>query len=346
MPKVSANPKINVIGLSKDDYKGGASTLCPGCGHNAISGHIIQAAYETGVDPFMLGKFSGIGCSSKTPAYFISKAHAFNACHGRMPSVATGAMVANHHLTGLAVSGDGDTASIGVGQFVHMIRRNLDLVYIIENNGVYGLTKGQFSATADLGSKLKKGAENPFEPIDLCGLALELGCSFVARSFSGDKKQLVPLLKAALSHKGTAVIDVISPCVTFNDHEGSTKSYDYVKENDQPLQEIDFIPHFEEIEADYEAGETTRVKLHDGSYVTLKKLESEYDSTDLMAAVRVSHEARVKQQLLTGLLYINPDKPSFDQLLNLPDGGLHGLKAEALRPSREQFSAIMKSFMG
>lgn len=346
MPKSAVNPKVNHIGLSKDDYKGGPTTLCPGCGHNAISGHIIQACYEIGVDPFMMGKFSGIGCSSKTPAYFISKAHAFNACHGRMPSVATGAMVANHNLVGLAVSGDGDTASIGVGQFVHLIRRNLDLVYIVENNGVYGLTKGQFSATADMGSKLKKGAENPFEPIDLCGLALELGCSFVARSFSGDKKQLVPLLKAALSHKGTAILDVISPCVTFNDHEGSTKSYDYVKENDQPLQEIDYIPHYEEIEVDYEAGDTKSVQLHDGAYVTLKKIGNEYDPTNLSEALRLSHETRQKQQLLTGLLYINPQKPSFDQLLNLPDQALYGLGPDALRPSREQFSAVMKGFMG
>ncbi|HEY9842223.1 MAG TPA: 2-oxoacid:ferredoxin oxidoreductase subunit beta [Candidatus Obscuribacterales bacterium] len=346
MPKHAVNPKSNILGLSKDDYKGGASTLCPGCGHNAISNHIIQACYEIGVDPFMLGKFSGIGCSSKTPAYFISKAHAFNACHGRMPSVATGAMVANHKLVGLAVSGDGDTASIGMGQFIHMIRRNLDLVYIIENNGVYGLTKGQFSATADMGSKLKKGAENPFEPIDLCGLAMELGCGFVARSFSGDKKQLVPLIQAALSHKGTAILDVISPCVTFNDHEGSTKSYEYVKDNDQPLQEIDYIPHFEEIEVDYEAGDTKNVKLHDGAYVTLKKLASDYDATDLAQAVRVSQEARVQQHLLTGLLFINPAKPSFDQLLNLPDTPLHALGAQDLRPSREQFTAIMKGFMG
>lgn len=346
MPKQAVNPKTNIIGLSKDDYKGGPTTLCPGCGHNAISGHIIQACYELGVDPFMLGKFSGIGCSSKTPAYFISKAHAFNAAHGRMPSVATGAMIANHNLVGLAVSGDGDTASIGVGQFVHLIRRNLDLVYIVENNGVYGLTKGQFSATADLGSKLKKGAENPFEPIDLCGLALELGCSFVARSFSGDKKQLVPLIQAALSHKGTAILDVISPCVTFNDHEGSTKSYEYVKEHDQPIQEIDFIPHFDEIEVDYAAGDVTHVKLHDNSYVALKKLDADYDPTNLQEAIRLGHEARVKHQLLTGLLYINPNKPSFDQIMNLPEQGLYGLKAEQLRPSPEQFNKIMQGFMG
>ena len=245
-------PKTNHIGLTREDYKGGPTTLCAGCGHNAISNHIIQAAYDAGIDPVTLGKFSGIGCSSKTPAYFKSKAHAVNTVHGRMPSIATGALIANHNLVGLAVSGDGDTASIGMGQFVHLIRRNVDMVYIIENNGVYGLTKGQFSATADIGSVLKKGVENPFEAIDLCGLAVELGCGFVARSFSGDKKQLVPLIQAAFSHKGTAVIDVVSPCVTFNDHEGSTKSYDFVKDHDKPLQEIDFIPYYEEIDVDVE----------------------------------------------------------------------------------------------
>ncbi|MGV3526683.1 MAG: 2-oxoacid:ferredoxin oxidoreductase subunit beta [Candidatus Sericytochromatia bacterium] len=341
-----ANPKTNVLGLSREDYKGGATTLCAGCGHNAISNHIIQACYEAGIDPFMLGKFSGIGCSSKTPAYFISKAHAFNAAHGRMPSVATGALVANHQLTGLAVSGDGDTASIGVGQFVHLIRRNLDLVYIIENNGVYGLTKGQFSATADLGSKLKKGAENPFAPIDLCSLALELGCGFVARSFSGDKKQLVPLIQAALSHKGTAIIDVISPCVTFNDHEGSTKSYDFVKEHDTPLQEIDFIPSFEEINVDYDAGDVIDVKLHDGAHLTLKKLGNDYDPTNKAEATRLVHQANEAQQLLTGLLYYNADKPCFEELLNFEDTPLYAHGAEALRPSREQFDAVMRGLMG
>ena len=239
---MSKTAKVNKIGRPKSDYKGGPSTLCPGCGHNAISNHIIQACYDAGVDPQTLGKFSGIGCSSKTPAYFISKAHAFNSVHGRMPSITTGALVSNSELVGLSVSGDGDTASIGIGQFVHVVRRNLDMVYIIENNGVYGLTKGQFSATADHGSKLKKGQINEYEPIDLCGLAIELGCGFVARSFSGDKKQVVPLIQAALSHKGTAIIDIISPCVTFNDHQGSTKSYDYVKEHESPLHEIDWIP--------------------------------------------------------------------------------------------------------
>jgi 2-oxoglutarate/2-oxoacid ferredoxin oxidoreductase subunit beta len=338
--------KTNRIGLTREDYKGGPTTLCPGCGHNAISNHIIQAAYEAGVDPFSLGKFSGIGCSSKTPAYFISKAHAFNSAHGRMPSIATGAMVANHTLTGLAVSGDGDTASIGMGQFAHLIRRNLDLVYIIENNGVYGLTKGQFSATADVGSVLKKGVENPFEAIDLCGLAIELGCGFVARSFSGDKKQLVPLIKAAFSHKGTSIIDVVSPCVTFNDHEGSTKSYDYVKDHDTPLQEIDFIPYYEEINVDYEHGDMIDVKLHDGSHLSLKKLGRDYNPNNRIEAMRLVHESRNDQQLLTGLLFHSSDKPSFDQVLNLPQQPIYGLGESELRPSPEQFNAIMQAMMG
>jgi 2-oxoglutarate ferredoxin oxidoreductase subunit beta len=339
-------PKTNHIGLTRDDYKGGPTTLCAGCGHNAISNHIIQAAYDAGIDPVTLGKFSGIGCSSKTPAYFISKAHAVNTVHGRMPSIATGALIANHNLVGLAVSGDGDTASIGMGQFVHLIRRNVDMVYIIENNGVYGLTKGQFSATADIGSVLKKGVENPFEAIDLCGLAVELGCGFVARSFSGDKKQLVPLIQAAFSHKGTAVIDVVSPCVTFNDHEGSTKSYDFVKDHDKPLQEIDFIPYYEEIDVDYEAGNRVDVKLHDGSHLSLKKLDNNYDPTNRVEAMRLVQESRGEQLLLTGLIYHNPDKPSFEQVLNLPETAIYGLGESELRVSEEQFKSIMAGMMG
>lgn len=343
-PKPSG--KTNRIGLTREDYKGGASTLCPGCGHNAITNHIIQAAYEAGINPYSLGKFSGIGCSSKTPAYFISKAHGFNSAHGRMPSIVTGALIANHTLIGLAVSGDGDTASIGMGQFVHLIRRNLDMVYIVENNGVYGLTKGQFSATADEGSILKKGVENPFEAIDLCSLAVELGCGFVARSFSGDKKQLVPLIQAAFSHKGTAIIDVISPCVTFNDHVGSTKSYDYVKDHDMPLQEIDYIPAYEDIHIDYEAGKVIDVALHDGSRLALKKLGNDHDPTNKLEALRLLHESRTQKQLLTGLIYHNPHKPSFDQLMNLPETPIYSLGESELRLSREQFDAVMKSMMG
>src|SRR5260221_8935139 len=237
-------PKTNRIGLTVMDYKGGRTTLCAGCGHNAISERIIEAMYEMGVQPELLIKPSGIGCSSKTPAYFMSRSHSFNAVHGRMPSVATGALLANHKLVCIGVSGDGDTASIGIGQFVHLMRRNLPIIYIIEDNGVYGLTKGQFSATADLGSKLKSGVLNDLPAIDTCALAIQLGATFVARSFSGDKKQLLTLLKAAIAHRGTVMIDIISPCTTFNDHEGSTKSYKYSKDHDKPVQDLGFVPAF------------------------------------------------------------------------------------------------------
>ena len=241
-------PKVNRIGLSVIDYKGGKTTLCAGCGHNAISERIVEAMYDMGVQPEHVAKLSGIGCSSKSPAYFMNRSHSFNSVHGRMPSVATGAMLANRNLIALGVSGDGDTASIGIGQFVHLMRRNLPMIYIIEDNGVYGLTKGQFSATADLGSKLKSGVINDLPPIDTCGLAIELGATFVGRSFSGDKRQLSTMLKAAIAHQGTVMLDVVSPCVTFNDHEGSTKSYKYVKDHEETLQEMSFVPHFEEID--------------------------------------------------------------------------------------------------
>src|ERR671914_828833 len=249
--------KTNRIGLEIIDYKGGKTTLCAGCGHNAISERIIDAFYEMGVDSSQVIKLSGIGCSSKSPAYFLGGSHGFNAVHGRMPSVGTGAMLANQKLIAIGVSGDGDTGAIGIGQFVHLMRRNLPIVYVIEDNGCYGLTKGQFSPTADLGSTLKTGVVNDLPPIDTCALAIELGASFVARSFSGDTKQLKAVLKAAISHKGTSMIDVISPCVTFNDHEGSTKSYAYVKEHEEALSDINFVPYFEDISIDYEPGTTT-----------------------------------------------------------------------------------------
>src|SRR5947207_2338631 len=258
-------PKTNRIGLAVLDYKGGKTTLCAGCGHNAISERIIEAMYDMGVKPERVAKLSGIGCSSKSPAYFMNRSHSFNSVHGRMPSVATGAMLANRNLIALGVSGDGDTASIGIGQFVHLMRRNLPMIYIIEDNGVYGLTKGQFSATADLGSKLKSGVINDLPPIDTCGLAIELGATFVGRSFSGDKRQLLSMLKAAIAHKGTVMLDVVSPCVTFNDHEGSTKSYKYMKEHEEPLHEVSFVPAFEEINVDYDPGTTFEVTLHDVS---------------------------------------------------------------------------------
>src|SRR5437868_3305478 len=258
-PTSTPGPKTNRIGLAVLDYRGGKTTLCAGCGHNAISERIIDAMYEMGVQPERVAKLSGIGCSSKSPAYFMSRSHSFNAVHGRMPSVATGAMLANRTLMALGVSGDGDTASIGVGQFVHLMRRNLPIIYIIEDNGVYGLTKGQFSATADIGSKLKTGVINDLPPIDTCAMAIQLGATFVGRSFSGDKKQLHNLLKAAMAHRGTVMLDVISPCVTFNDHEGSTKSYKYSKDHDEPVQEIGFVPAFENIEVDYYPGTTANI---------------------------------------------------------------------------------------
>src|SRR5207253_8114439 len=258
-PTSTPVPKTNRIGLSIAEYKGGKTTLCAGCGHNAISERIIDAMYEMGVKPERVIRPSGIGCSSKSPAYFMSRSHSFNAVHGRMPSVATGAILANHKLLALGVSGDGDTASIGIGQFVHLMRRNLPLIYVIEDNGVYGLTKGQFSATADLGSKLKSGVSNDLPPIDTCALAIELGATFVGRSFSGDKKQLLAMLKAAIAHRGTVMLDVVSPCVTFNDHEGSTKSYKYMKDHEEPLQDINLIPAFEEIDVEYDPGTTVDV---------------------------------------------------------------------------------------
>src|SRR5512143_1843316 len=280
-----AAPRTNRIGLAVADYKGGKTTLCAGCGHNAISERILEAFYDMGVPPERVAKFSGIGCSSKSPAYFMGRSHAFNAVHGRMPSVATGAAVANRDLVPLGVSGDGDTASIGIGQFVHLMRRNLPMIYVIENNGVYGLTKGQFSATADVGSKLKTGTVNDLPAIDTCALAIQLGATFVGRSFSGDKRQLSAMLKAAVAHRGTSMLDVISPCVTFNDHEGSTKSYAYMKDHDAPLQALSLIPSYEDISAEYDPATTTAVTLHAGSRLRLRKLEEHYDPSSRVKAV-------------------------------------------------------------
>src|SRR5512132_3910220 len=279
-------PKTNRIGLAVIEYKGGKTTLCAGCGHNAISERIIDAMFEMGVPPERVAKLSGIGCSSKSPAYFMGRSASFISVHGRMPSVATGAVLANRKLIALGVSGDGDTASIGIGQFVHLMRRNLPIIYIIEDNGVYGLTKGQFSATADLGSKLKTGVVNDLPPIDTCALAIQLGATLVGRSFSGDKRQLSAMLKAAIAHKGTVMLDVVSPCVTFNDHEGSTKSYKYVKEHEETLQDISFVPAFEEIDVEYDPGTSIEVTMHDGSRLRLRKLEEDYDPTNRIEAVR------------------------------------------------------------
>ena len=341
-PTSTPGPKTNRIGLSVIDYRGGKTTLCAGCGHNAISERIIDAMYEMGVQPERVAKLSGIGCSSKTPAYFMSRSHSFNSVHGRMPSVATGAVLANRTLMALGVSGDGDSASIGIGQFVHLMRRNLPIIYIIEDNGVYGLTKGQFSATADLGSKLKTGVINDLPPIDTCALAIQLGATFVGRSFSGDKKQLHSMLKAAIAHKGTVMLDVVSPCVTFNDHEGSTKSYKYMKDHEEPLQDINLIPAFEEIDVDYDPGATVEVTMHDGSHLRLRKLEEDYDPTDKIYAIKRLGEARDKDEVLTGVFYVNTQADSFLEMLNMTDEPLATLPESAVRPGREVLDAVMQ----
>jgi Pyruvate:ferredoxin oxidoreductase and related 2-oxoacid:ferredoxin oxidoreductases, beta subunit len=338
-------PKENRIGLKPPDYSGAKSTLCAGCGHDAVSNQIVRAFYEMNVIPEKIVKFSGIGCSSKTPAYFISRAHGINSVHGRMPSIATGAILANRTLVGIGVSGDGDTASIGLGQFMHMVRRNIPLIYIIENNGVYGLTKGQFSATADEGSKLKTGVINDLPPMDLCALAVELGCGFVARGFAGDPKQMVAILKGAIAHNGLAVIDVISPCVTFNDHEGSTRSYPYSKEHQELLHQIGFVPSYEQIEVDYDPGEVKEVEMHDGSKILLKKLEEEYLANDRLQALRRLHEAAREGQMLTGLVYLDPQKKSFIDLLHLTDSPLATLPQELTRPPKEALDEIMRGLM-
>jgi 2-oxoglutarate/2-oxoacid ferredoxin oxidoreductase subunit beta len=335
-------PKTNRIGLAVLDYKGGKTTLCAGCGHNAISERIVDAMFEMGVSPESVVKMSGIGCSSKSPAYFMSRSHSFNSVHGRMPSVTTGAVLANRDLLALGVSGDGDSASIGIGQFVHLMRRNLPMIYIIEDNGVYGLTKGQFSATADVGSKLKTGVINDLPPIDTCAMAIELGATFVGRSFSGDKRQLHAMLKAAIAHKGTVLLDVISPCVTFNDHEGSTKSYKYMKDHEEPLQDINFVPHFEEIDVDYDAGTTVEVTMHDGSRLRLHKLEADYDPTNRIEAITRLHDAHEKGEVLTGVFYINPKAPSFIDLLNVTDQPLATLPDSVVRPSRKALEQCME----
>jgi 2-oxoglutarate/2-oxoacid ferredoxin oxidoreductase subunit beta len=337
--------KQNRLGLRPADYSGAKSTLCAGCGHDAVSNQITRAFYEMGVKPESVAKFSGIGCSSKTPAYFLSRSHGFNAVHGRMPSIATGAILANRNLVGVGVSGDGDTASIGLGQFMHTIRRNVPLIYIIENNGVYGLTKGQFSATADEGSALKSGVVNDLHPMDLCALAVILGCGFVARGFAGDPKQMVNLLKAAIAHNGFCVIDVVSPCVTFNNHEGSTKSYPYSKEHQELLHQIGFVPSFEQIEVDYEPGEVREVTMHDGSKVLLKKLEEAYDPTSSMQALQRLHDSAAAQEILTGLVYVQPEKKNFIDLLHMVDEPLATLPQGRVRPPREALEAIMRELM-
>jgi 2-oxoglutarate ferredoxin oxidoreductase subunit beta len=343
-PAAAAAPSKNGIGLSRQDYVGAKSTLCSGCGHDSITNNLTSALYQSSVNPYKVAKMSGIGCSSKTTAYFLSKSHGFNSIHGRMAPVATGAKAANRDLLVMGVSGDGDTASIGLGGFCHLMRRNVPMTYIVENNGVYGLTKGQFSATADAGSKAKSGGVNEFESIDLCALALELGCSFVARSFSGDAKQVVPLLNLALRHHGTAFIDIVSPCVTFANHEGSTRSFDAVKTSKINLHELGFIQPQQEIHISYEEGTTKEIELHDGSRLVLKKLDSAlHDIRDREAATARLHESRTKGQLLTGLFYWDNESQPLDKSMALVDTPLRDL-ADQTRPKPEVLTKMLSRF--
>ncbi len=333
--------ETNAIGLTRSDYRGERSTLCPGCGHNTISAQIITACYEMSIAPDRIAKFSGIGCSSKSPTYFMSKSFGFNGLHGRMPSLALGAAFGDTTIKIIGVSGDGDTASIGLGQFKHLIRRNLPMVYIIENNGVYGLTKGQFSATAERGLELKHQGVNPFLPIDIAKEALVGNASFVARSFAGDPKQVRELLKAALSHRGTAVLDIISPCVSFNNREDTLHSYQWGRQHQAPLHDIAYVPRRRAIILDeFEAGETKEVVLHDGSVVVLKKLEKEYDPTDKWQAVNILEEADRHHWLVTGLIYVDPKQLSLYDYLDLIDEPMNRIPAEALRPRPETLDKI------
>jgi 2-oxoglutarate ferredoxin oxidoreductase subunit beta len=340
-----SGPNVNLIGLERADYKGKPSTLCKGCGHDSISARIISVAYDLALKPTQVIKLSGIGCSSKTPAYFLSQSHGFNGLHGRMPSLATGATLANRAVTAIGISGDGDTGSIGLGQFKHMVRRNIPLVYIIENNGVYGLTKGQFSATADEGQQLKYAGLNELPPIDVCLEAVVADCGFVARSFAGDPRQVEALLKAALSHRGTAVLDIISPCVSFNDHEESTKSYAYGKAHEHVINAFTFIPARDEITVDYEPGQAVDVEMHDGSHIRLKKLDESHDPTDRFAAMRLLEEAHQKQEFITGLIYVNESRPTLPELERLPEEPLARLPEERVRPSREALAKVIAEYI-
>ncbi len=344
-PKV-AHPSLpkNSLGLTRRDYEGSMSTLCAGCGHDSITAAIIEACWGLAIEPQNLVKLSGIGCSSKTTAYFVGGGHGFNSVHGRMPSIAMGANAANRDLTYIGVSGDGDTLSIGLGQFCHAIRRNLNMLYIIENNGVYGLTKGQFSASADVGTQAKKGEVNRQPPIDPVLLALTLGAPFVARSFSGDKAQLVPLLQAGMRHRGFALIDVLSPCVTFNDHEGSTKSYAYTREHYDPAVNADFIPFAREITADYSDGESLPVVMHDGSRIILKKIAPDYDPTDRIAAMAQIQAGMRKQEFLTGMLYLGRGDREFHDLNDMPLTPLNSIPYGQLSPGSRSLDKILARF--
>ncbi|HEV7642522.1 MAG TPA: 2-oxoacid:ferredoxin oxidoreductase subunit beta [Pyrinomonadaceae bacterium] len=337
-----ALPK-NELGYTVDYYEGSLSTLCAGCGHDSINAAITQACWEMNIEPHKVAKLSGIGCSSKSPAYFLSNSHGFNSVHGRMPSVATGANLANRDLIYLGVSGDGDSASIGMGQFVHVIRRNLNMVYLVMNNGCYGLTKGQDSATADAGSKSKAGSVNLFEAIDLASLAIELGATFVAQSFSGDKEQLVPLLKAAMHHKGFAFLNVISPCVTFNNNPGSTKSYDYVREHMETTTLVDFVPLMREITANYESGSVEDLTMHDGTTIHLHKLAKDWDPLDRVSAANAMMKARAKGEILTGLLYLDENSKDLHELVQTTDNPLNSLGAADLCPGSDVLSKLNSS---
>jgi 2-oxoglutarate/2-oxoacid ferredoxin oxidoreductase subunit beta len=334
--------QVNLVGLSKAEYRGNTSTLCQGCGHNSIASQIIAAAYELNLVPEDVIKFSGIGCSSKSPNYFMNRSFGFNGLHGRMPSLATGALFGDVTLKGIGVSGDGDTASIGIGQFKHVLRRNLDFVYIVENNGVYGLTKGQFSATSERGLKLKYQGSNPYSPIDICAEAMIAGASFVARSFAGDPKQVKELLKASISHKGIAVLDIISPCVTFNNDDHAMHSYGWAKDHEAPLHDISYIPPAEEImlTEDFNPGEVREVELHDGSAIVLKKLDRDYDPTDRTEALNILEEAYQKHWLITGLIYVDTDQPTLAEIHNLPETALNRLTSDRLRPAPDTIKAV------
>ena len=344
--QAAPNIQVNLVGLSKNDYRGAATTLCAGCGHNSISNQIIAAAYELNIVPEDVIKLSGIGCSSKSPAYFLNRSFGFNSLHGRMPSLATGAMFGDHRLKAIAVSGDGDTTNIGMGQFKHIMRRNVPVVYIVENNGVYGLTKGQFSATAELGLHLKYQGTNQLTPVDIVQEAMASGATFVARSFAGDANQVKALIKAALSHNGLAILDIISPCVTFNNGDDARHSYGWGREHEEPLHDFNFVPREQEIRlGDFPEGTTRMVTLHDGSQIVLKKLERDYDPTQRAAAMRLIEETHNQAVLLTGLIYVEPQRPSLTQTYQLPkDRPLNRMTEKELRPAEsmiEKANAMM-----
>ncbi len=341
LPMMGAPVNLNAVGLGKKDYNGNPTTLCQGCGHNSISSQIIAACYEMNVVPEAMLKFSGIGCSSKSPTYFLNRSFGFNSLHGRMPSVATGSMFADSSLRAIAVSGDGDTASIGMGQFKHIMRRNVDMVYIVENNGVYGLTKGQFSATAEEGLELKKQGTNPYMPVDLCLEAIASNATFVARSFAGDARQVKELIKAAIAHKGLALLDIISPCVTFNNNENAHHSYAWGKDHESPIQEFSYVPARDEITVvDYEPGTVQEVQLHDGSTVVLKKISRDYDPTSRWQALKMLDDAQRENLLMTGLIYLDTGKPDLLSVYNLVDTPLNRLTQKDLRPAPETIAKI------